>query len=313
MKAAMTIAGCLMGLVLPLALSCDQHRTVVPPAIPFAPTSNPSLKDPDNPTKNFRVDFARVEEIFPLSRADLWKLTPENLAVLSQEHIDQIYGRLSAGPIPAGVFRSDLFLAHGDSIRDRLEEIVGGVHGRLVGNLVDALMMTIGFVWKDKLFDPDRRVVRTAVEDLAPLRALIDSPDTLTTMTIPRRGPLHLIFPTNTVWVLFPAKLYCGQSLLDGRRESWIIDYNYNDDIEGYRHNPDRILGRGGLALRDEIRIVRPGFYLGRAYVGRMFLLNFTLYDPQVVERDSPGFVSGKALTEPCWAGEQISRMSRPP
>ena len=51
MKAAMTIAGCLMGLVLPLALSCDQHRTVVPPAIPFAPTSNPSLKDPDNPTR----------------------------------------------------------------------------------------------------------------------------------------------------------------------------------------------------------------------------------------------------------------------
>jgi hypothetical protein len=296
------------GLVVLLAVACDQDRAVTAPLIPFAQLSDPSLKDPDNATKIFRIDFARVEEAFPLSRTDLLRITPENVAALSQEQIDQVYGRLSAGPIPAGVYRSDLFFTHGDSMRDRLEEIVGGIHGRVAGSLVDGLMLTVGFLWKDKLFDADRRVARTAVEDLAPLRALIDGPDTVPTMTIPRRGPLRLISPTNTVWLLFPAKVYCGQSLLDGRRESIIIDYNYNDEIEGYRNNPDRLLGRRGLGLRDEIRMVRPGFYLGRAYVGRMFLLNFTLYDAHLAERAAADFAGGKDPTEHCWTGEQVRR-----
>src|SRR6187455_265940 len=48
--------------------------------IPFGPTVDRSISDPDNPTKVFRVDLARVEEQFPLSRADLMKITPENLS-----------------------------------------------------------------------------------------------------------------------------------------------------------------------------------------------------------------------------------------
>src|SRR5262245_4622249 len=67
--------------------------------IPFAPTVDTTLTDPDNPTKVFRVDLAKVEHDFPLSRADRMKITPEALAALSQEQIDQIYGRLTAGPI----------------------------------------------------------------------------------------------------------------------------------------------------------------------------------------------------------------------
>ena len=34
-------------------------------------------------------------------------------------------------------------------------------------------------------------------------------------------------------WLLFPAKLYCGQSLLDSRRESVIIDYFFSDELPG--------------------------------------------------------------------------------
>ena len=34
-------------------------------------------------------------------------------------------------------------------------------------------------------------------------------------------------------FLLFPAKLYCGQSLLDGRRESVIIDYAFTDELPG--------------------------------------------------------------------------------
>ncbi len=64
-------------------------------------------------------------------------------------------------------------------------------------------------------------------------------------------------------FLLFPAKLYCGQSLLDGRRESVIIDYAFTDELPGYREHPDSLGGRKGLRIRDEIRMVRPGFYLG--------------------------------------------------
>ena len=117
--AALTLCGA--GLVL---------AQTMPPDIPFAPNSDPSLKDPDNPTKVFRLDFARVDEEFPLSRADLMKITPENLAVASQEQLDQIYARSSAGPVPDGAYLSNLFFPHGEDFGSRLGEIVGGMKGR---------------------------------------------------------------------------------------------------------------------------------------------------------------------------------------
>ena len=39
-----------------------------------------------------------------------------------------------------------------------------------------------------------------------------------------------------------------------------------------------------GLMIRDEIRMLRPGFYLGRAYFGTLFGLNFTLYNDDVAQ-----------------------------
>ena len=70
------------------------------PDIPFALDEDTSLKDPDNPEKKFRIDFARVEAEVPLTRQHLMNITPENIKTLSQERVDQIYGRLTAGPIP---------------------------------------------------------------------------------------------------------------------------------------------------------------------------------------------------------------------
>jgi hypothetical protein len=281
------------------------------PAIPFAPIEDTSLKDPDNPAKKFRVDFARVEQEFPLARADLMKITPENLTMLSQEQVDQIYGRLTAGPIPDGSHAGNLFFARGDSIspqldlRTRVEEILGGIRGRAAGAGIEALEEIGRNLWKGKVFYRDRRELRNMIENTPLIRSLTDNPDTVTSMTIPRTGVLGRIFPTDTVWLLFPAKLYCGQSLLDARRESVIVDYNYSDDIEGYRPSPDSLAGRGGLRIRDEIRMIRPGFYLGRAYANRMFLLNFTLYNAEVADRGEAGFAAGGTAAEDCWPGEQ--------
>lgn len=290
--------------------------------IPFAPLYDTALKDPDNPTKKFRVDLAKVERDFPLSRADRMKLTPENIKTLTQEQVDQIYGRLTAGPMPRGPHFGDLFFARGEDgrlfsrgeqerqLKLRLEEIVGGFEGRLVGAKIELAEALGRRLWKGKYFDADRRELWNYIDDLRPLRRIIDSPGTLMTATLPRDGLLGRIGATERVWLLFPAKLYCGQSLLDGRRESVIIDYLYNDEIPGWRKSPDGLAGRGGLRIRDEIRMVRPGFYLGRAYANKLFLLNFLLYDETAAARDEAAFRDGKPIDETCWPGEQGRRAS---
>ena len=48
--------------------------------------------------------------------------------------------------------------------------------------------------------------------------------------------------------------------------------------------------------------MVRPGFYLGRAYADRAFLLNFTLYNAAIAERDGPAFLKTGQEPEDCWS-----------
>ena len=296
-----------------MLLSGSQEDTVAArPDIPFAPLTDPTIKDPDNPIRIIRVDFAKVEHDHPLTRPDLMKLTPANLRTLNQEEIDQIYGRLSAGPIPDGPYLGDLFLsrggAGGDSgdVMPRLQEVLGGIEGRLAGKQVELLEKVGRALWKGKMFYRDQRLLRNFIDDFEPMRDIVDDPESLMKATVPREGWMKWFAPNTEVWLLFPAKLYCGQSLLDGRRESVIIDYAYTDEIEGYRASPDSLAGRGGLRIRDEIRMVRPGFYLGRAYAHGVFLLNFTLYNAAVAEAGGVSFAGGEGIAEDCWIGEQI-------
>ena len=275
--------------------------------IPFAPTQDTSLQDPDNPTKVFRIDFAKVEQEFPLSRADLMKLTPERIGEFSQEQVDQIYGRLTAGAIPDGPYLGDFFFARGDSAQVRLEEILGGLRGRVAGVAVSFLETIGNDLWRGKMFYRDRHIARTMIRDRIAIRSLIADPDTVMTTTIPEESWLSRLFPRQA-WLLFPAKVHCGQSLLDGRRESVVIDHNFNDEVEGYRANPDSLAGRGGLRIRDEIRMIRPGFYLGRIYANRMFLANFTLYNNQVADGGMDAFMAGTPASEDCWPGEQVRK-----
>jgi hypothetical protein len=280
-------------------------QQVSPPDIPFAPIEDTSLHDPDNPTKVFRIDLARVEHEHPLSRADLMKITPENLAVLSQEQIDQVYGRITAGPIPDGHYLGNLFFPRGDSMRARLEEIIGGLPGRLAGQKVEVIENIGRSLWKGKVISREQRILHNMIDDRALLKGFVNDEATVPTTSVPRSGLLGWILPKEKVWLLFPAHIYCGQSLLDARRESVIVDYNYNDDIEGYRKSPDSLAGRGGLRVRDEIRMVRPGLYLGRAYANRALLLNFTLFNADVAAREGAAFAGGGLVAEDCWPGEQ--------
>ena len=269
-----------------LLSGCDWFKAKGP-EIPFAPYGE---------NYSTKMDFARLEYEYPLMTTDLFKITPENIMNLEQEQIDQIYGRLTAGPIPDGAFDGNLFFPRGSSGNLRVAEIVGGL-GKLAVNFKTQKIETLGrILWKGKVFYRDQRVLRNRIEDLAALKPLIDGD----LSQIPK-----IDVDSKDAWLLFPAKLYCGQSLLDSRRESIIIDYAFTDSIMGYRERPDYLAGRNGFKVRDEIRMIRPGFYLGRAYLNRVFALNFILYNKEIAERDSELFKENGAVPEDCWPGEQ--------
>ncbi|HTO47695.1 MAG TPA: hypothetical protein VML91_08635, partial [Burkholderiales bacterium] len=195
----------------------------------------------------------------------------------------------------------DLVFPKGASGDRRLSEIVGGLPGlatELKLHRVEDLGRTL---WKGKVFYRNDRLLRNRIEDLVLLKPIIDGDlSTIQKITVDGKDQ----------WLLFPAKLYCGQSLLDSRRESVIIDYAFTDEIPGYRQRPDFLAGRNGLAVRDEIRMVRPGFYLGRAYTGKVFLLNFTLYNKAIAERDGPAYARDGKAAEDCWPGTQARAVS---
>ena len=251
-----------------------------------------------------KVDFARLEHELPLTPADLMKITPDNLKGATQEQVDQIYARLTAGPIPDGVYDGQMFFPKGSSERSRLAEIAGGGIKGFVVDVKAAKLERIGeLVWKGKVFYRDQRVLRNRIQDLAILKPLVGSH---------AEAIKKLDIDGKDAWLLFPAKLYCGQSLLDGRRESVIIDYAFTDDLPGYRETPDVLAGREGLEIRDEIRMVRPGFYLGRAYMKKIFALNFTLYNKEVADKESPAFATSGKVIEDCWVGSQrITAMAK--
>jgi hypothetical protein len=133
-----------------------------------------------------------------------------------------LYARLRFGPIPDGPFDGEIVFPRGSSGKLRAAEIVGGLKGLGV-NFKGRMLETAGeALWKGKVFYRDEKVLRNRIEDLALLRPLIGPGD------IPK-----IDVDGKDAWLLFPAKLYCGQSLIDSRRESIIIDYAFTDEIAG--------------------------------------------------------------------------------
>lgn len=258
-----------------------------PPDIKFAAAGKDFTDKPD---------LAKIEHEMPLAMVDLDRMTPRNLRNFNQEQLDQIYARLAAGPIPDGPFGGDLIFPKNDKNDRRLSEIVGGLPGVAVEVKLHRVEELGRALWKGKVFYRDQRLLRNRIEDIALLKPIIDG--ALSTIE-------KIVVDGKDQWLLFPARLYCGQSLLDSRRESIIIDYFFSDELPGYREKPDFLAGRNGLKVRDEIRMVRPGFYLGRAYIDRVFLLNFFLYNEAIANRDGPAYQKAGTVKEDCWPGTQ--------
>jgi hypothetical protein len=169
-----------------------------------------------------------VDHQLPIATVELAKVTPDWLAGLDQEQLDQLYARLSAGPIPDGAFDGRILLPRGGSGKFRAAEIVGGFGG-LALHLKGLALEEVGeSLWRGKVFYRNERILRNRIEDLAVLKKA----------GLVKGEPAKMEFEGKQTWLLFPAKLYCGQSLLDARRESIVIDYFFTDEIPGYQESP---------------------------------------------------------------------------
>src|SRR5439155_5879497 len=231
-------------------------RSVAPPIIRFAPSG---------------TDRTRLHQDFPLTDAERLSLTPDNVKALTQAQVDEIYERLPAGPLADGPYRGDLFFPRDRDHRARIRDVADPLPGGALASIALLRVEDLGrLFWKGKVFFRSQGILRNRIEDLAILKVFFTDAGTIPKLT----------FDGETTWLLFPARVSCGTSQLDPSRPSIVIDYAKGSEIEGYRPVPDKLAGPEGLNIRDEIRIVRPGFYLGRAYFGKMFGLNFTLIDP---------------------------------
>lgn len=278
----------LLLLIIPvLSLSgCDtiQNLFAEKPAITYVAAGQGYAEKPD---------FARVEHEHPIPLKELAKITPAYLSKRTQEELDQIYARLAAGPIPDGPFDGSIVFPAGSSGRLRIAEVLGGVKGLAAQFKAKKLEIAGETLWKGKVFYREENVLRNRIEDLSVLRPIL-GPGELQKISVDNRD----------AWLLFPAKLYCGQSLIDSRRESIIIDYAFTDELPGYREKPDFLAGRNGLKVRDEIRMIRPGLYLGRAYMDRVFMLNFILESKAQAKAGEAEFMAGQ-IRQDCWPGSQ--------
>jgi hypothetical protein len=236
---------------LALAPGCHHHL----PPIRFAPRG---------------TDGDQLRNSYALSDAERNSLSPDVLRQLDQAQVDQIYQRLSPGPIPDGAFAGDLFFPRGVNRRVRIRDVAPSLPAKLSALAAMPFEDLGRLLWKGKVFFKSDGILRNRIDDLLLLKPLI--PDS---SSIPKAT-----FDGQTTWLLFPAQVSCGTSMLEPSRHAIVIDYSKGPQIQGYREIPDGLAGPTALDIRDEIRVVKPGLYLGRAYFRGRFGLNFTLVKP---------------------------------
>lgn len=220
----------------------------------------------------------KIEVTRPACFGDGPNATGEITQTISgSEWLDRLYARLSSGPIPHGFFNGKVILSRDRGIKSAAELGVWMPKEKKIEAIAERM-------WSGKYFDNQKMYLKNRI-----------NLDGLNWTALPKS--------IDDKRMKFPAKLYCGQSLFDSRRESIIIDYKYGveDRPEGVSTDPsiDWLAGKKGLAIRDEVRMVRPGLLLGRAYMHGAFGLYFVL-------EYAPG--TGKEPTEEpdaCWIGHQ--------
>jgi len=108
----MALAGVALGVVGALA-GCTRDNA---PDVPYADSGE---------RYDTKADFARLEHDRPLHASDLARVTAGQLKAATQEQVDQIYARLTAGAIPDGPYDGQAFFPKGSSGLARGAEIAG--------------------------------------------------------------------------------------------------------------------------------------------------------------------------------------------
>jgi hypothetical protein len=189
------------------------------------------------------------------------ELRVEDLTAFDTERIDELYAGLTAGVMPDGDYAATV--------------LEGEVDGRRVlADLAFKLGIPVG-----------AEALRRLGVELWSGRSF-QKADGIARMTTAAWG------------TKFPARMYCGQSFADPKRESIVVDWSRSEGLPGYDARVDWLPGRTGLALRDELRQLRPGVYLGRAFMGRRLVLSFVLQR----QGKEPAAVATPRLEE-CWTG----------
>jgi hypothetical protein len=258
-----------LAIVVALVLMSRKKQTAEP-TIPFGPTGVDAL------------DFDTLEAQHPLGVNDLQRLNPENIEGFNQDEIDQIYVRLNPGEIPDGPYQGSFFFAEGGNFRN-IADVIGGLRGLGIDLNLDILTRLGEMLWQGKVFYRGPLELRNVIDKERIVGALFGVG--MDEMRVEE------VFG-DEVALLFPAKLYTGDSQFDPRRPSVIIDYAETAQIDGYIEKIDRLVGKDGLMIRDEIRMLRPGFYLGRAYFGTLFGLNFTLFNEDVARSETAAWAA---------------------
>ena len=254
-----------------------------------------AFSDSTLPTRLDLAEYELTQAKSDWSWEKLKKLTPSDLEKMDQETMDRLFSVLTSGPIPSlpnsptVEFTGKILIAKEGPV-DNLKKLHSS--SKQAQRSAELLESFGEYFWKGKRFNSSTMVLQNRID---------------------------LTF--YTAW-RFPAKLYCGASLLDSRRHSIIIDYAYNDQLEtpidpstGYsyfgggpadnfatravREKLDGMVNRNGMMIRDEIRMIRPGFYVGRAYMKGVFVLNFSLYNAELAKNPDVAF------DDACWSGEQ--------
>lgn len=265
---------------------------------------------------NLKPDPAWLQKRLPLTEAERLALQPEDFKNFTQEEIDQIYIRASSGAIIPGQYKGSVVqrIELLSEMKKKLPTKFGPIDlakrlncdGSDKAKIIDCFAESI---WSGKeIFPRDQYGQMKLLNAIKP-----DIAKKLKSAFIPffdnfkkdsRIEPTIKKFFNEERAMLFPAKVYCAQSLFDHRRESIVIDYAWGSDWKSesqqFIKGLDNLAGREYLMIRDEVRMIRPGLYLGRAYTNKIFLLNFVLHSPEI----DNGQLDEARLGDQCFNGK---------
>lgn len=198
---------------------------------------------------------------------DAGQLTPAVVMQLDQAALDAVYAAAAPGPIPDGTYSATPFVPRPRTNADATAELIARLPDDASHLPVAQVRAAAAALWRTRVFDRSQHVVRAQVDGSQ---------------------------------LMYPGRVQCAPSLSVPDGAAILIDYTASEHLPGYRETPDAVTGRSGLQLREELRALQPGLYLGRAYSGDTLVLNFVLYDDS---RPRAASSAGDRMNDDCGAG----------